>query len=539
MTTVPDDLRHQVERWLADDPDPKSRAALSTWLADGQVAELRSAFAAALQFGTAGLRGRIGPGPNRMNTVMVRRLAAGLAAVLGTGTVVIGYDARHGSHTFAHQAAGVLAGAGLQSLLLPRPLPTPVLAFAVRHLGCAAGIMVTASHNPATDNGLKLYLADGIQIVPPADQRIAAAMAAVQRVRDLSIDEPTAVLDDDIVTAYLAIAGELLPPGPRELAIATTALHGVGGDLLHQALATAGFPTPATVVEQFAPDPDFPTVRFPNPEEPGALDRALALAGQRGADAAIAIDPDADRCAVAIPSEQGHRALTGDELGALLGWWILQREGSDLSGCFATSIVSSRLLAKIAAAAGVPCVETLTGFKWLARVPDLRYAYEEALGYCVAPWAVRDKDGITAALLAAEMLAALKAEGRSPQDVLDDLAMRHGLHVTRQWSVRARDAGAFSAALQRLRSQPPTELAGSPVVAVTDFAEGTAGLPATDALRWLCADGSRVVVRPSGTEPKLKCYLEVIEEAGATPRARDRLDRLEAELAALIQRCSR
>jgi phosphomannomutase len=534
MTAVPADLWAQVEQWLADDPDPVTRATLSALLADGDVAALLSAFGGALQFGTAGLRGRIGPGPNRMNVVTVRRLAAGLAEVLGTGTVVIGYDARHGSQRFACEAAGVLAGAGLRSLLLPRPLPTPVLAFAVRHLGCAAGIMVTASHNPASDNGLKVYLDDGIQIVPPVDERIAAAMAAVRRACDLPLAEPTEILGDDLVTAYLAAAGEVLRPGPRDLAIVTTALHGVGGDLLHRAFAAAGFPAPATVAEQFVPDPDFPTVRFPNPEEPGAIDRALALAEQQRADAVIAVDPDADRCAVAIAADQGYRRLTGDELGTLLGWWILHREGPDVSGRFATTIVSSRLLAKIAASAGVDCEETLTGFKWLARVPDLRYAYEEALGYCVAPWAVSDKDGVTAALLACEMLASLKAGGRTPQDALGELARRHGLHATRQWSLRTDDAAAFHAAVQRLRNQPATALGGSPVVAVTDFALGTAGLPATDAVRWNCADGSRVVVRPSGTEPKLKCYFEVIEEPAAASRAREHLDHLQQDVMALI-----
>lgn len=537
MTVIPPQLRSRAQRWLADDPDPATRAELADLLAAAEADELADAFAGPLVFGTAGLRGRLGPGPNRMNRAVVRRAAAGIAQFLGPARVVIGYDARHQSGEFARDAAAVLAGAGLQPLLLPGPLPTPVLAFAVRHLDCAAGLMVTASHNPAQDNGLKVYLADGIQIVPPADQQIAAAIAAVTSVRDLPLGGAGQVLGDEVVDAYLRAATAVVEPGPRDLAVVTTALHGVGGAVLHRALTQAGFPAPTPVAEQSAPDPDFPTLAFPNPEEPGALDLALALAQQCRCDAVVAVDPDADRCAVALPLAAGYRALTGDQLGALLGWWIIERDrraGRPTAGVFASSLVSSRLLAKIAGAAGVPHVETLTGFKWIARVPGLRYGYEEALGYCVAPWAVRDKDGITAALLACEMLAVLRAEGHSAWQVLDDLARSHGLHATGQWSVRASDTTVFTEVLRRLRAEPAALLAGSQVIEVTDFAAGIGGLPPTDALRWACADGSRVVIRPSGTEPKLKCYLEVIESAdrGAPVRARERLSALQAAVAA-------
>ena len=537
------DVRAQARAWLADDPDPDTRAALRELLDGADSDELDDAFAGMLQFGTAGLRGRLGPGPNRMNVAVVRRAAAGLADYLGTGRVVIGYDARHKSDLFARDTARVLAGAGLQPLVLPRPLPTPVLAFAIRRLQCVAGIMVTASHNPPQDNGYKVYLGDGCQIVPPADEQIAAAIERVASARDLPLAEEYDVLGEEIVDAYVEAAAAVADPGgPRDLSLVFTSLHGVGGDTLRRALTAAGFADPTPVASQYLPDPDFPTVAFPNPEEPGAMDEALATAGKVGADAVIANDPDADRCAVAVPAsgERGYRMLTGDELGALLGWWIIERDrraGRATEGGFANSIVSSRLLGRIAAAAGVPHTQTLTGFKWIARADRLRFGYEEAIGYCVAPWAVRDKDGINAAVLVAEMLAALKAEGRGPQEVLDELARAHGLHATSQWSVRVAEPAMIAAAMSRLRADPPSALAGSAVIECTDLSHGADGLPPTEGLRYLTADDSRVVVRPSGTEPKLKCYLEVIQDASGSPatarqRAQDRLAALQRDIAA-------
>ena len=532
---------NSVADWLADDPDPDTVAQLRALIAAGDTEEIHDAFAGLLQFGTAGLRGRLGPGPNRMNLAVVRRAAAGLAAYLGSGRVVIGYDARRKSDLFARDSARVLAGAGLQPLLLPGPLPTPVLAFAVRQLHCVAGVMVTASHNPAQDNGYKVYLGGGSQIAPPADGQIAARIAAVASVSDLPLSDAYEVLDGSVVDRYVAAVAGLAEPGPRALTLVTTSLHGVGGATLERALVAAGFAAPIAVASQREPDPDFPTVAFPNPEEPGALEAALTLGRQRAADAIIANDPDADRCAVAIAEGADFAMLTGDELGALLGWWIIERDRRTERrnrGTFANSIVSSRLLGRIAAAAGTPHVETLTGFKWIARVPGLRYGYEEAIGYCVAPWIVADKDGIGAAVLVAELLASLKAEGRTARDVLDDLARQHGLHATSQWSVRVADLATIRVAMDSLRAQPPLALAGSDVAQSTDLALGAAGLPATDGLRYLMTNGSRVIVRPSGTEPKLKCYLEVIEAVEgddvrtATARAQQRLAVLQQDIAA-------
>ena len=541
--SLPEDLQRAAAVWLADDPDPDTVAELEALLAAGDDAEVADAFAGMLQFGTAGLRGRIGPGPNRMNVAVVRRAAAGLAAYLGGGSVVIGYDARHKSDLFARETARVMAGAGLTALLLPEPLPTPVLAFAIRHLGCDAGVMVTASHNPPADNGYKVYLGDGSQIVPPADAQIAARIAEVAGVSDLPVSDDFAVLGPDIVEDYVAAAAAVaLPDTPRAVSLVFTSLHGVGGHTLRAALTAAGFPDPVPVAEQYEPDPDFPTVSFPNPEEPGAMDLALATGLRQGADAVLANDPDADRCALAIRTRDGgdFRMLSGDELGALLGWWIAERDrrtGQRTDGSFANSIVSSRLLGKIAAAAGIEHYETLTGFKWIVKAPSLRFGYEEAIGYCVAPWAVRDKDGINTAVLTAELLATLQSEGRTPQDVLDDLAAEHGLHATSQWAVRVADLSIIAGAMARLREQPPIALGGSPVVEATDLATGSAQLPPTDGLLYITATGSRVIVRPSGTEPKLKCYLEVIEPVDADitvveGRASAALAALQADIAA-------
>jgi phosphomannomutase len=517
--TTPDlaALLERAREWAAEDPDEATRAELDAIVADvadgADPADLADRFDGTLEFGTAGLRGALGAGPNRMNRVVVTRAAAGLAAYLrahGAGnhaSVVIGYDARRNSDVFARDTAEVMTGAGFRALVLPRPLPTPILAYAIRELGCAAGVMVTASHNPPEDNGYKVYLGDGSQIVPPADAGIAEQIAAVGRLADVPRGGAGTVLGDDIVDRYLDTTAELAADGPRDLDIVYTPLHGVGGTSVVQVLETAGFSPPRVVSEQEHPDGSFPTVAFPNPEEPGAMDLAMALAESSGADLVVANDPDADRCAAAVPGPHGWRMLRGDEVGALLAAHLL---GSGKQGVYATSIVSSSLLGRMAAAAGQPYAETLTGFKWIGRVEGLAFGYEEALGYCVDPEHVKDKDGVSALLLLCELAAEAKAEGRTLDDVLDDIATEHGLHATDQVSVRVTDLSLIAAAMERLRSAPPASLGGMAVEGVDDLTAGSANLPPTDGLRYRLAGGGRVVVRPSGTEPKLKCYLEVV-----------------------------
>jgi phosphomannomutase len=462
-------LLERAGAWMAQDPDPQTRAELERLVAEANasqaaLAEIADRFAGRLEFGTAGLRGALGAGPNRMNRVVVIRAAAGLAAYLkhnGAGdrdSVVIGYDARHNSEVFARDTAAVMVGAGLNAKVLPRPLPTPVLAYAIRELGCVAGVMVTASHNPPQDNGYKVYLGDGSQIVPPADAEISAAIDAVGTLDTVPMGDRWEDLGDEVVDSYLAAVAALADPdGPRDLVMVYTPLHGVGGESVNRALELAGFPTPHVAPAQAEPDPDFPTVAFPNPEEPGAMDQAMALAEEVGADIVVANDPDADRCAVAVPGPHGWRMLRGDEVGALLADFLLQR---DVPGIYATSIVSSSLLGRMARAHARDYQETLTGFKWLGRIDGLAFGYEEALGYCVAPELVRDKDGISALLRVAELAAILKHDGKSLADRLDDIARAYGLHATDQLSVRVDDLTEIVTAMDRLRANPPEQLGG-------------------------------------------------------------------------------
>ena len=460
-----------------------------------------------------------------MNRAVVTRAAAGLAAYLRANgaadrPVVVGYDARHKSDAFARDTAEVMEGAGIHAIVLPRPLPTPVLAFAIRHLRASAGVMVTASHNPPQDNGYKVYLGDGSQIVPPADSDISACIDAVGAVLEVPRGDGWVTAGDDVLDSYIDHVAGLVPrDAPRDVSVVYTPMHGVGGDTLLHVMNAAGFPTPRVVAAQYAPDPEFPTVSFPNPEEPGAMDLALEEGLEGDADVVIANDPDADRCAAAVPARDrgasggpAFRMLRGDEVGVLLGWWLHERGAR---GSYANSIVSSSLLARMAESYGVEHHETLTGFKWIGRIPGLAFGYEEALGYCVDPSRVSDKDGVSAALLVVEMVAALKARGRTVHDVLDDLAIDHGLHATDQLSVRVSDVSLISTAMARLRATPPTSVAGLEVLAFEDLEAGVNGLPPTDGVRLRLAESTRVIVRPSGTEPKLKCYLEVVVPVSA------------------------
>ena len=538
--------RELIQAWLRDDPDPATTAELSDLLARADAgdaaaqAELASAFAGRLEFGTAGLRGRLGPGPARMNRVLVGQAAAGLAQYLldkglADAPVIVGHDARHNSAIFAKDTAEILAGAGLRPLLCDRPLPTPVVAFGIKHFGCAAAVVVTASHNPPQDNGYKVYLGDGSQIVPPADAEIAARIdvAAARPLAEIPRSADYQVIGDELVAGYVQRAASLVSAGtPRELNWVYTAMHGVGGAIVDQVVAATGFGRPHQVAEQQQPDPDFPTVAFPNPEEPGTMDLSLALAAEVGADVIIASDPDADRCAAGIPTADGWRMLHGDELGVLLAWWVIQRRAAKglTGGVLGQSMVSSSLLEAMAKDAGLGYGHALIGFKWICRVPGLVYGYEEALGYCVDPANVSDKDGISAGLLIAELVAALKAQGRTPQDVLDELALRHGVYLTDQVNLRVTDLSRIGAVMAAVRADQPTQVAGIAVTRLDDLTHGWAGLPPLDGLRFELASGGRVIIRPSGTEPKVKCYLQAVASvedgdlAAARARARAELD---------------
>jgi phosphomannomutase len=525
------------EEWIAHDPDPKTAVELAACSPE----ELAARFARPLTFGTAGLRGPVRGGPDAMNVAVVSRATWAVAQVLrdrglAASLVIVGRDARHGSAVFATVTAEVLAAEGFSVLLLPGPVPTPVVAFAVRHTRAAAGIQITASHNPPTDNGYKVYFDGGIQIVSPTDRQIETAMAAAP-LADQITRKPVEPADTDLVERYVERAA-----GVRRSAgsvrVALTPMHGVGGAVAVETLRRAGFDHVHTVATQFAPDPDFPTVPFPNPEEPGATDALLALAADTHADVAIALDPDADRCAVGIPTTSGWRMLSGDETGWLLGDYILSHEqarAAPETSVVASTVVSSRMLAAIAAHYGAVHVETLTGFKWLARADsDLRtgtlvYGYEEAIGHCVDPAAVRDKDGISAAVLVCDLVASLKQQGRSVSDRLDELALRYGVHEVAAVSRRVADADEAAALMGRLRTAPPRRLAGFPAT-ITDI---------TDALIFTGGDDeavARVVVRPSGTEPKLKCYLEIrCAVTGDLQRAHERADALRDELVSAVR----
>lgn len=597
-----------VESWIAHDPDPETRAEITALLTAAEAgdseacAELSDRFQGLLQFGTAGLRGAMAGGPFRMNRAVVRKAAAGLSAWLkravgGDALVVIGYDARYHSQEFAQDTAAIVTAAGLRAKLMPRALPTPLLAGAVRYFGADAGVMVTASHNPKWDNGYKVYVGgraveadgNGVQIVPPIDKDIAEAIATTPHADEIELAQAGwEIIGEEYVDWYIATTADYLPSGesgapdtgvldtdvqdagatssaklnPGEcvtgecetlsateravrgaLKIVYTPMHGVGASVMLSVLAAAGFTDVTTVPEQVDPDPEFPTVSFPNPEEAGALDLSIALAQRIGADIVIASDPDADRTSAAVPCDPANssgqwRQLSGDEIGSLLGECVASNaEAAGLQGNMASSIVSSRLLKEIAADHGLGYMPTLTGFKWIARAPEILFGYEEAIGFCVNPKIVKDKDGLSGGALLAWLAAHLKAQGKDLLGDLDRLARAHGVYLTAPVTIRVDDLSIIPATMAHLREHPPTMLAGSPVASIVDLSDALAakealGVPPTDALMIHTQANDRVIVRPSGTEPKVKCYLEVIVPLDHTDEA-DAVNLAEAKVCAV------
>ena len=535
------DLKQEVELWIADDPDEKTAQQLQEWLNTNNEAQLRASFSGFLQFGTAGLRGPIRPGPSGMNRAVVGRAAAGIAAYMrerNLSSVVIGRDARHGSEDFTFETAEIMSGAGMKVFVLPRPLPTPVLAFATNELKCDVGIMVTASHNPPQDNGYKVYLGgtvDGIhyrgsQIVSPTDEAIAEKIASITSLISQPRGKVWTIVGEEVVHKYVGITASLAHR-PGNLKIVYTAMHGVGTETLQHVFHKAGFPQPILVDAQSKPDPDFPTVVFPNPEEPGAIDLALETARNFDADLVIANDPDADRCAAAVKDPiLGWRMLRGDELGVVLGETIARET---TSGILANSIVSSSILKKIAGHYDHEFKETLTGFKWLAKIEGLTFGYEEALGYAVDAITVNDKDGISAAIKLAQIATDLANQNKTILDLLDEVWQRHGFHATEQISIRLQNLSQVGQIMGNLRSNSPEEIAGRKVESIDDLNQPKDGLPPTDGLRLWLAGGIRIIIRPSGTEAKMKCYIEVIEKDSQL--AQVVLDQLRAPLKELLQ----
>lgn len=513
-------LLAEVRAWIEDDPDTKTAAELSALLDARDESALKKYFAGFLEFGTAGLRGPIGPGPSCMNQAVVGRTAAGLVKYMkerSLTSVVIGRDARHGSDIFEQISAEILSGAGLTVSVLPRPLPTPVLAFAVNELHADVGIMITASHNPGSDNGYKVYLGgvvDGVtyrgsQIITPADKQISAHIKSIESLKSIPRAKKWHILDENIVEKYVERT-KVLAPRPGDLKIVYTAMHGVGTKTLQRVFHRAGFASLILVESQAQPDPDFPTLVFPNPEEAGALDQALETARTFDADLVIANDPDADRCSVAIKDRDlSWRALRGDEIGAILGE-VMARSAK--SGTLANSIVSSSVLSKIAARHNLNFEETLTGFKYIAKIPNLIFGYEEAIGFCVDSQTVNDKDGISAALLMAQIATDLSTEGKTLLDLLDEIWKTYGFHATEQISIRVNDLSTISNLMKKLRNNPLSDIAGFKLLAMDDLAIPTNSLPPTDGIRFTLEENVRIIIRPSGTEPKIKCYIEVINE---------------------------
>lgn len=549
-TTSAEDTLRFAREWAEQDPDPVTRAETQELIgraATGDVesvARLAADYTGRLAFGTAGLRAEIGAGPLRMNRMVVSQTSAGFARYLlergsqragEAPSIVIGYDARVNSDVFARDTAELMAGAGLRVFLLPEALPTPVTAFAVRHLSVDAGVMVTASHNPPRDNGYKVYLGgpdQGSQIAPPQDSEIAAHIdrVATEPVPGLPRSQAFTVLGPEVLDAYVAetaraFAQDSVPTDAEPLRVAYTAMHGVGAETARRVYAAAGFPEVCPVPEQDAPDGAFPTVSFPNPEEPGALDLAFRTARECDADLIIAHDPDADRLAIALPdadAAEGYRALTGNQLGLLLGWRSAEahRAVGGTGGALACTIVSSPALGAVAREYGMDYSETLSGFKWVSRVPGLVFGFEEALGYLVNPDLVRDKDGVSASAMVLDLAAELRAEGRTLWDQLDAAAERFGAFESGQLTLRLGGVPEVEAVAARIREEPPTAFGAVAVARLTDLLEpGHSVIPA-NVLRFDLADGSRVMIRPSGTEPKLKLYLDTFSEQGSAAERR-------------------
>jgi phosphomannomutase len=533
------DLNQEVTDWIKHDPDPNTAKQLQQWLDQNNLEKLTAAFNGFLQFGTAGLRGPIGPGPSCMNRAVVSRAAAGIAAFMkkhNLKSVVIGRDARHGSAEFAKDSAEILAGAGFKTYVLPRELPTPVLAFAVNKLRVDVGIMVTASHNPAIDNGYKVYLGGvvsgvnyhGSQIISPIDSEISEFISKA----DLKPNRITTyeTVPESVIADYIKSVAAICQT-PNQLKIVYTALHGVGAETFLKVFNSTGFSNLIVVKEQEKPDPDFPTTPFPNPEEAGAIDLAIEYAKREGADLVIANDPDADRCAIAINDpDQGWRMLRGDEVGAVVGKYLIERDRIN-NGAYANSLVSSSLLSKMAKKAGIEFHETLTGFKWISKISNLTFGYEEALGYCVDAKSVNDKDGISVGLLLAQIAGELRDGGISLADYLNLIGDEYGFHKTDQISIRVTDLSIIQTLLNKVAANPPASLAGSALISAEDLSKSKT--MATPGIRCYYNDGIRIIIRPSGTEPKLKCYIEVVSNSKSD--AQLRCDLIKKELTTTLQ----
>jgi phosphomannomutase len=536
---ISEKLRAEVMAWIEEDPDSKTRNQLQKWLAENAESEIKDCFQGFLEFGTAGLRGALGPGPSRMNRAVVSKTALGLGKFMkdrNLRSIVIGRDARYGSEDFTRDTAEIMSGFGFDVYVLPRPLPTPVLAFAVKKLGCDVGVMVTASHNPPQDNGYKVYLGgrvDGIdyngsQIISPTDNNISKEISLAPNLNLAKRETNWQIVKEEIVESYISKTAALINPKTK-IKIVYTPLHGVGKETILKVFDRAGLNL-SLVGAQAEPDPEFPTVKFPNPEEPGAIDLSLKLAAELDADLVIANDPDADRCAIAI-NDNGWRMLRGDEVGALLGEYLSRKYKGNL--VFANSIVSSSILGKIAKAHQIRFHETLTGFKYLSKVEGLRFGYEEALGYSVDPDSVNDKDGISAAAILAEMAAERKSNGSSLAEMLNEIWDVYGFHGTRQISIRTSQVEEIKNTMKKLRTHLPQQLGNFTVTQFDDLEHPSDGLPPTNGVRIWLNGKYRVIVRPSGTEPKIKCYIEVV--ADSEQAANPIIDQIELVFRSLMQ----
>jgi phosphomannomutase len=535
-----EDLLAAATAWAEQDPDVETRAELEALITARDEQSLADRMGKRLSFGTAGLRGELGAGPNRMNRVLVAQAAAGLAAYLlkkfDKPSVAIGFDGRINSDVFARDSAEIMAAAGVEAFLFDQKVPTPVLAFAVKQREFSAGVMVTASHNPPRDNGYKVYLGGangGGQIVSPADKEISAEIeliAAAKKFTEIAKSNDFNTLGDEVIAAYVATTRRLVgQPTAGQIKIVYSAMHGVGWQTIKKLFEAAAIAEPIVVPSQIEPDGGFPTVVFPNPEEPGAMDESYAIASAENADLILVNDPDADRLAVAIPTTAGWHRLTGDQVGLLLADELATRPNA--SGALACSIVSCSGLGAIAKANGLDFVETLTGFKWISKVPSLIFGFEEALGFCVDPENTPDKDGISAALVVADLANRLAEQGKTIADRLAEIGEKYGHFATGQVSIRVSDLSIISNTVARLRGNPPREIAGSRAE-FTDLALGSEKLLPTDGLRFDLANGSRVIIRPSGTEPKLKCYLQTVGSSAS--EAATMLSQLESAARELI-----